>query len=115
MNQMYFFIKEALQSLMMSDLFYFYRFICTLQMTSAGIMCILYLVPELHTLVSKVWEVLAGNKSTGTLLNLQLAFFINHLTLTQHQCWTPTALQTLKDVIFTSLCADGLKHIQDKE
>lgn len=63
-------------------------------------LCVLYLVPELNTLVSVVWEVLSRNKSTGTLLNLQLAFLINHPTLTQHQSWTPAALQTLKDVVF---------------
>lgn len=64
------------------------------------IICVLYLVPELNTLVSVVWEVLAGNKSTSALVNLQLAFLINHATLTQHQRGTPTALQTLKDVVF---------------
>ena len=61
---------------------------------------VLYLIPEFNTLVSMVREVLAGNKSTGTLLDLQLALLENHLTLTQHQHWTPAALQTLKDVVF---------------
>ena len=61
---------------------------------------LLYLVPEFNALVSVVWEVLAGNKSAGALLGLQLAFLINHPTLTQHQRWASTALQTLKDVVF---------------
>lgn len=61
---------------------------------------VLYLVPELNALVSIVWEGLAGNKSTSTLLCLQLSFLIYHPTLTQHQHWSPTALQALKDVVF---------------
>lgn len=60
----------------------------------------LYLVPELYALVSIVWEGLARNKSTGTLLCLQLSFLIYHPTLTQHQRRSPTALQALKDVVF---------------
>lgn len=61
---------------------------------------VLYLVPEFNALVSVVGEVLAGNKSTGALLGLQLAFLVNHPTLTQNQRRTPAALQTLKDVVF---------------
>lgn len=71
-------------------------------------LCI-YLVPELHALVSQVWEVLAGDVSASARLNLQLAILKHHLTLTQNQRRTPTALQTLKNVVFRSLHEGGLR------
>ena len=63
-------------------------------------MYVLHLVPDFNALVNVVWEVLAGNKSTGALLGLHLAFLINNSSVTQHQRWTPTALHTLKYVVF---------------
>lgn len=73
----------------------------------------MYLVPEFNTLVRVVWKLLAWNKSSSSRLNLQLAFLVHHAALTHHQGGTASALQTLKDVVFGSLCAEGIT--QDKE
>lgn len=67
----------------------------------------LYLVSEFDTLVRIVGKLLAWNKSTGSLLSLQLAFLEHHAALTHHQSRAASALQTLEDVVFASLCAEG--------
>lgn len=82
--------------------------------TSFWILHALYLVSEFDTLVRIVRKLLAWNKSTGSLLSLQLAFLIHHAPLTHHQSRAASALQTLKDVVFASLCAGG-GGVQDKE
>lgn len=58
-----------------------------------------YLVPAFNSLISVVWELFAGNKPPGALLNLEISLLINDSTLTQHQHGTPATLQTLKDVV----------------
>lgn len=68
----------------------------------------LYLIPELYTLVSVIWEGFAWNKSTSALLSMQLSFFIHHLALNQHQHWTSATFQTLEDVVFCSLCREKI-------
>lgn len=75
--------------------------------TSFWILHALYLVSEFDTLVRIVRKLLAWNKSTGSLLSLQLAFLVHHAPLTHHQSRAASALQTLKDVVFASLCAGG--------
>lgn len=66
-----------------------------------------HLISDFDTLVSVVRERLAWNKSTGSLLDLQLVPFANDPTLTQHQCRTTAALHPLEDVVFCSLCREG--------
>lgn len=74
----------------------------------------LYLVSKFDTLVRIVWKLLAWNKSTGSLLSLQLAVLVHHAALTHHQSRAASALQTLKDVVLAGLCA-GVEKCRTKD